>query len=251
MKIITRFSLALMIFLNFYFITTVNAQAPGSAAAGHMNQAGPGSAAAGHMNQAGPGSAAAGHMNQGYQGGAPGSAAAGHMNQAGPGSAAAGHMNQAGPGSAAAGHMNQGYQGGAPGSAAAGHMNQAGPGSAAAGHMNPGMNQGMLPTADDSARPIGEGGEGGGPAAQDMSVNMINDGGHGANSGKALEAEKAKVLTRAQAINACLSFHGANDDFTKQICGDSYNDCLTDIFRQSAGGKAGDACDAMHGSPLK
>ena len=34
---------------------------PGSAAAGHMNQAAPGSAAAGHMNQAAPGSAAAGH----------------------------------------------------------------------------------------------------------------------------------------------------------------------------------------------
>ena len=108
---------------------------------------------------------------------------------------------------------------------------------------------GMLPTADDSARPIGEGGEGGGPAAQDMSGNMINDGGHGANSGKALEAEKAKVLTKAQAINACLSFHGANDDFTKQMCGDSYNECLSDSFRQKQG--AASACDKMHGSPLK
>ena len=108
---------------------------------------------------------------------------------------------------------------------------------------------GILPTADDSARPIGEGGEGGGPAAQDMSGNMINDGGHGANSGKALEAEKAKVLTKAQAINACLSFHGANDDFTKQMCGDSYNECLSDSFRQQKG--AAGACDAMHGSPLK
>jgi hypothetical protein len=65
--------------------------------------------------------------------------------------------------------------------------------SAAAGHMNqaaPGMNPGMLPTADDSARPIGEGGESGGPAAQDMSGNMINDGGHGANSGADAEAAK-------------------------------------------------------------
>jgi hypothetical protein len=93
MKNITSLSLALIMFSAFYFITTVYAQAPGSAAAGHMNQGyqggAPGSAAAGHMNQAATGSAAAGHMNQGYQGGAPGSAAAGHMNQAAPGSAAA------------------------------------------------------------------------------------------------------------------------------------------------------------------
>ena len=105
------------------------------------------------------------------------------------------------------------------------------------------------PASDSSAAPIGEGGVGGGPAAQDMSGNMINDGGHGANSGKALEAEKAKVLTKAQAINACLSFHGANDDFTKQLCGDSYNECLSDSFRQKQG--AASACDKMHGSPLK
>ena len=58
---------------------------------------------------------------------------------------------------------------------------------------------GMLPMADDSSRPIGEGGEGGGPAAQDMSGNMINDGGHGANSGADAEAEKAK------AVDACLT----------------------------------------------
>jgi hypothetical protein len=141
-----------------------------------------------------------------------------------------------------------------------------------------GMNPGMLPTADDSARPIGEGGEGGGPAAQDMSGNMINDGGHGANSGKALDcdyrctqereeeaaaakaavaqanaeeaaAEKAKLVTKTQAISTCLSFHGANDDFTKQLCGDSYNECLSDSFRQQQG--AASACDHMHGSPLK
>jgi hypothetical protein len=140
------------------------------------------------------------------------------------------------------------------------------------------MNSGMLPTADDSARPIGEGGEGGGPAAQDMSGNMINDGGHGANSGKALDcdyrctqereeeaaaakaavaqanaeeaaAEKAKLVTKTQAISTCLSFHGANDDFTKQLCGDSYNECLSDSFRQQQG--AASACDHMHGSPLK
>jgi hypothetical protein len=41
---------------------------------------------------------------------------------------------------------------------------------------------GMIPTADDSAAPIGEGGEGGGPAGHDMSGKMINDGGYGANS---------------------------------------------------------------------
>ena len=53
MKNITRLSLVLIIFSAFYFITTVHAQAPGSAAAGHMNQAAPGSAAAGHMNSGG------------------------------------------------------------------------------------------------------------------------------------------------------------------------------------------------------
>jgi hypothetical protein len=36
---------------------------------------------------------------------------------------------------------------------------------------------GMLPTADDSAAPIGEGGEGDGPAEHDMDGKMINDGG--------------------------------------------------------------------------
>ena len=56
-----------------------------------------------------------------------------------------------------------------------------------------------IPSADTSAAPIGEGGEAGGPAAQDMSGNMINDGGHGANSGADAEAEKAK------AVDACLT----------------------------------------------
>jgi hypothetical protein len=61
-------------------------------------------------------------------------------------------------------------------------------------------------------------------------------------------AEKAKVLTRVEAISNCVSFHGANDDFTKQLCGDSYNECLSD----SSGNKAvAKACDDMHGSPLK
>ena len=53
---------------------------------------------------------------------------------------------------------------------------------------------GMLPMADDSSRPIGEGGEAGGPAATDMSDKMINDGGHGANSG----------LDMQQAIDKCV-----------------------------------------------
>jgi pyruvate/2-oxoglutarate dehydrogenase complex dihydrolipoamide acyltransferase (E2) component len=160
---------------------------------------------------------------------------------------------------------------------------------------------GILPTADDSARPIGEGGEGGGPAAVDMNGNMINDGGHGANSGKLSDcdyrctqlreeeaeaakadvakanaeeaaaekaaakkaaakkaaaekaaAEKANVLTKAQAISNCLGFHhpkGDIEDFTKQLCGDSYKECLSDSFRQKQG--AASACDKMHGSPLK
>ena len=50
--------------------------------------------------------------------------------------------------------------------------------------------QADLPVADTSAAPIGEGGEAGGPAATDMSGNMINDGGHGANSGADEEAKE-------------------------------------------------------------
>jgi hypothetical protein len=57
-----------------------------------------------------------------------------------------------------------------------------------------------IPAADTSAAPIGEGGEAGGPAATDMGGNMINDGGHGANS--AAEAEAGK---KAAAIAKCLS----------------------------------------------
>ena len=56
------------------------------------------------------------------------------------------------------------------------------------------------PIRDTSAAPIGEGGEAGGPAATDMGGNMINDGGHGANSGHDAEVEK-----KAAAIAKCLS----------------------------------------------
>jgi hypothetical protein len=50
------------------------------------------------------------------------------------------------------------------------------------------------PASDSSAAPIGEGGEGGGPAAQNMGGNMINDGGHGANSGADAEATMAACM---------------------------------------------------------
>ena len=66
--------------------------------------------------------------------------------------------------------------------------------------------QADIPTADDSAAPINEGRdmdveshraapigdaeESGGPAAQDMSGNMINDGGHGENSADAARQAK-------------------------------------------------------------
>jgi hypothetical protein len=54
------------------------------------------------------------------------------------------------------------------------------------------------PALDSSAAPIGEGGEGGGPAAQDMSGNMINDGGKGANSADtAREARYNKCVAEA------------------------------------------------------
>jgi hypothetical protein len=63
------------------------------------------------------------------------------------------------------------------------------------------------PKADTSAAPIGEGGEGGGPAAQDMSGKMINDGGYGANS-----ADEA----RAAKYNKCVA--EAENDATREQC---------------------------------
>jgi hypothetical protein len=76
------------------------------------------------------------------------------------------------------------------------------PGDAAA--VVPGMSgaaiQTAVPGADASAAPIGEGGEAGGPAAQDMSGNMINDGGHGANTGADEEAKE--VARMAECMKA-------------------------------------------------
>jgi hypothetical protein len=66
------------------------------------------------------------------------------------------------------------------------------PGSAAAGHMNQGGVNGVL---------------NGGPAAQDMGGNMVNDGGHGANSAKESRAAKIKACV-AEAVTA----------FTKETC---------------------------------
>jgi hypothetical protein len=63
------------------------------------------------------------------------------------------------------------------------------------------------PASDSSAAPIGEGGEGGGPAAQNMGDNMINDGGHGANSAdESREARYKKCV--AEAVT----------DFTRETC---------------------------------
>ena len=68
--------------------------------------------------------------------------------------------------------------------------------------------QADLPVADTSAAPIGEGGEAGGPAAQDMSGNMINDGGHGANTGA---DEEAKEVAR---MAECMKdMDGMTDEF--------------------------------------
>jgi hypothetical protein len=76
MKGITRLSLALIMFSLFsisYLVTSVSAQK----ASDCMNHPAGSAARTMCMNKyAAPGSAAAGHMNQGYQGGAPGSAAA-------------------------------------------------------------------------------------------------------------------------------------------------------------------------------
>ena len=62
-----------------------------------------------------------------------------------------------------------------------------------------------IPAADNSSAPIGEGGEAGGPAATDMSGNIINDGGFGANSGA--DAEKARAdenRKKLRAIARCI-----------------------------------------------
>ena len=69
--------------------------------------------------------------------------------------------------------------------------------------------QADLPVADTSAAPIGEGGEGGeagGPAAQDMGGNMIKDGGHGANTADdEAEAQAAwEAAKKANAIAGCI-----------------------------------------------
>ena len=53
---------------------------------------------------------------------------------------------------------------------------------------------GSVPASDASAAPVGDGEEVGGPAAQDMSGNMINDGGQGANSGADAEATMAACM---------------------------------------------------------
>ena len=73
-----------------------------------------------------------------------------------------------------------------------------------------------IPSADTSAAPIGEGGEAGGPAAQDMSGNMINDGGHGANSGSDAEATKAKATKNC--INYVKKWEPNSEDHTESWC---------------------------------
>ena len=71
-----------------------------------------------------------------------------------------------------------------------------------------GMTPPRIPQADDSSRPIGEGGEAGGPAAKDMGGNMINDGGHGANSGADAEATMA----------ACMATKSGSSEARADLC---------------------------------
>ena len=67
--------------------------------------------------------------------------------------------------------------------------------------------------ADTSAAPIGEGGETGGPAATDMGGNMINDGGHGANSAAEAEAEKKDA-----AVKKCMAQAAMQTEEERQWC---------------------------------
>ena len=72
--------------------------------------------------------------------------------------------------------------------------------------------------ADTSAAPIGEGGEAGGPAATDMTGVMINDGGHGANSG--LEAEAAREVAEQNCIKYVKKWEPNSEDHTESWCYD-------------------------------
>ena len=95
---------------------------------------------------------------------------------------------------------------------------------------------GMLPMADDSSRPIGEGGEVGGPAAQDMSGNMINDGGHGANSGKASDCDYRCTQVAAEKKAAAEKEEAQRKAFEKfQL--DEFVKCLDDNDRRKLEGK--------------
>ena len=75
-----------------------------------------------------------------------------------------------------------------------------------------------LPVPDTSANPIGQGGEAGGPAATDMSDKMINDGGHGANSG--LEAEAERAVAEQNCIKYVKKWEPNSKDHTESWCYD-------------------------------
>ena len=61
-------------------------------------------------------------------------------------------------------------------------------------------------------------GEAGGPAATDMSNKMINDGGHGANSG--LEAEDERAVAEQNCIKYVKKWEPNSKDHTESWCYD-------------------------------
>jgi hypothetical protein len=90
---------------------------------------------------------------------------------------------------------------------------------------------GMLPMADDSSRPIGEGGEAGGPAATDMSDKMINDGGFGANSFKKSVADCVKSVRQTFADRTLIdNYMGYSSEKYVKRCEAGEAKCAIDHY---------------------
>ena len=94
-----------------------------------------------------------------------------------------------------------------------------------------------LPMADSSAAPIGEGGEAGGPEAHDMSGNMINDGGHGANSGLDMQQSIDKCVKGAKTVynNPQSSYEQMMVEQCKNGNGKCYFDAKSGILPPKCG----------------
>jgi hypothetical protein len=94
-----------------------------------------------------------------------------------------------------------------------------------------GMTPPGIPQADDSSRPIGEGGEAGGPAATDMSDKMINDGGFGANSFKKSVADCVKSVRQTFADRTLIdNYMGYSSEKYVKRCEAGEAKCAIDHY---------------------